>query len=142
MTNREQNDAHSLSLKFRGPCSPKSPLPFISCLLEPENPNVSNRNLRAYEVADQVKVLAAEPDHMSSIPGTHMVQGEKQLPRVCMYISVCVCVNVKNVKPISLLNTNMLTTVVLQIQNNHPDDFSSHQHLMGRNMAGGTKEGP
>jgi hypothetical protein len=32
--------------------------------------------LRAGEMTQRVKVLAAKPDNPSSIPGTYMVQGE------------------------------------------------------------------
>lgn len=37
---------------------------------------------RASQVAPQVKVFAAQPDDLSSIPGTPVVRGENWLPPI------------------------------------------------------------
>jgi hypothetical protein len=34
-------------------------------------------NLWAYEMSQQVKGLAAQPENLSSIPKTHLVEGKK-----------------------------------------------------------------
>lgn len=35
-------------------------------------------------IAQQVKVLTTEPDKLNSVPGTHVVEGQKQLLRVVL----------------------------------------------------------
>lgn len=37
------------------------------------------------EMAEQVKVLAAKPSGLGSIPETHMVEGEGQLPQIVLW---------------------------------------------------------
>lgn len=39
-----------------------------------------------YEMAQQVKVLAAEPDNPSSVPGTHTVEGKNGLLQVVLVL--------------------------------------------------------
>jgi hypothetical protein len=41
-------------------------------------------NLRGGEMAQQVKVFYAEPGYLSSIPGTHMMEGEKRLLQIVL----------------------------------------------------------
>lgn len=36
------------------------------------------------ELAQLVRALTAKPDNLSSIPGTYLVKGETQLPRVVL----------------------------------------------------------
>jgi hypothetical protein len=37
------------------------------------------------KMAQQIKVLAAKPDNLSSIPGTHNVEGENRLYKVVLH---------------------------------------------------------
>lgn len=47
------------------------------------------RETEAAEMAQWVKMLAARPAGMSSIPGAHVVKGENQLPRSFMVLHPC-----------------------------------------------------
>jgi hypothetical protein len=44
----------------------------------------SKEELRAAEMAQRVKVLAAKLNDLSSIPGPHRIEGENQCPRVVL----------------------------------------------------------
>lgn len=39
---------------------------------------------RVMEMAEQVKVLAAKPGGLGSVPGTCMVEGERELPQIAL----------------------------------------------------------
>lgn len=51
-------------------------------------PDNQFRELVAGNMAQWVKVLATQPDHISSFPGTDLVRGEKQLPHILLLL-VC-----------------------------------------------------
>lgn len=58
---------------------------FYKCLQRAEPLKLTtllkNGGVGTFEVAQWVKAFAVEPNDLSSIPGTHMVDGEDHLPQ-------------------------------------------------------------
>lgn len=52
--------------------------------LDFEMVDFQNSYLRTIKMAQWVKVFAAKPEDLSSIPGTYMIKGENLLPKVVL----------------------------------------------------------
>lgn len=50
-------------------------------------------------MAQQAKILAAKPDDLSTIPRTHMVDGETQLPQLSSTLCTCAMAHTAHVGP-------------------------------------------
>lgn len=51
---------------------------------------VSREFLKASEMAQQVEALATKPENLSSISGTHMMEGANSFPQVTHNLYMCI----------------------------------------------------
>lgn len=56
---------------------------YILFLTHTEDP-ISQKSVRASEMAQLARVLAAKPEDLSSIPGTHVLEGGEPAPTGCL----------------------------------------------------------
>lgn len=57
-------------------------------------------------MAQQVEVLITKTEDMSSVPRTHIVEAEKQLPKSALLTSSCACTHTMRVCTHTCMHTN------------------------------------